>query len=142
MPLLVLYGILVLLTPIAVIFLLVRSSKLSDQLSNLKAEANSQILGLQRQVAELNRRVQSLQSGIATEKPAISETPAEVPKPEQVAPQVAHPTTPPPVEIPLPVTVIPKPPQFIPAPLLTGIPRAVEPPRDVAPPAKRRHDRL
>ena len=85
MPLLVLYGIFVLLTPIAVIFLLVRSSKLSHQLSNLKAEADSQILGLERQVAELNRRVQSLQSGMATEKPAISETPAEVPKPEPVA---------------------------------------------------------
>jgi len=133
MPLLVLYGIFVLLTPIAVIFLLVRSSKLSHQLSNLKAEADSQILGLARQVAELNRRVQSLQSGMAIEKPAISETPAEVPQPGPVAHSVARPATPPPAEIPPPVTVGPKPPQFIPAPLPTGIPRAAEPSRQVAP---------
>ena len=57
MPLLVLYGIVVLLTPIAVIFLLVRHSKLRDQLSNLKTDADHQIVGLQRQAAELNRRV-------------------------------------------------------------------------------------
>ncbi len=68
MPLLVLYGIVVLLTPVAVIFLLVRVSKLREQLSNLKAHADNQIVSLQRQVAELNRRVQSLQSGIATRK--------------------------------------------------------------------------
>ncbi|HEY1467456.1 MAG TPA: DUF2339 domain-containing protein [Candidatus Acidoferrum sp.] len=136
MPLLVLYGILVLLTPIAVIFLFLRYSRLGDQLSNLKTDADNQIVGLQRQVAELNRRVQALQSGVATEKSAMSESPAAPPKPEAVAHPVAHPATPHPSEIPPPVTVIPRPTQFIPAPLPTGIPKAAEPPREVAPPTK------
>jgi hypothetical protein len=136
MPLLVLYGIVVLLTPIAVIFLLVRHSKLHDQLSNLKTDADNQIVGLQRQVADLNRRVQSLQSGVAAEKPTTSETQAAATKPEPVAHPAALPATSPPAEIPPPVTVIPRPTQFIPAPLPTGIPSAAEPPRGVAPPAK------
>lgn len=73
MPLLVLYGIAVLLTPIAVIFLLVRSSKLGEQLSNLKANSDSQIFLLQKQVTELNRRLQSLQSSV-TERSATPES--------------------------------------------------------------------
>jgi hypothetical protein len=136
MPLLVLYGIVVLLTPIAVIFLLARSSKLSDQLSNLKADADRQILVLQRQVAELNRRVQSLQNGVAIEKSSTAETPTAAPKPESVAHPIAHPAAPPAAEIHPLVTVIPRPTQFIPAPLPIEIPRAAEPPREVAPQAK------
>ena len=122
MPLLVLYGIVVLLTPIAVIFLLVSNSKLRDQFSNLKANADSQISLLQRQMTELNRRLQSLQSGAAAEKSATSESSAAAHRPESVAPPVAHSAAPPP--------------QFIPAPLPTGIPKAVEPPREVAPAVK------
>ena len=123
MPLLVLYGIVVLLTPIAVIFLLVRSSKLRDQLSNLKADTDSQIFLLRKQVTESNRRLQSLQSGVAPEKSATSESPAAVLKPESAAHPVAHPAAPP------PQTVIPPPTQFIPAPPLpAGIPKAAEPP--------------
>ncbi len=133
MPLLVLYGILVLLTPIAVIYLLVRHSKLRDQLSTLKSEAGNQIVGLQRQVAELNRRVQSLQSGVATEKPATSEVRTESPKPEPVAHPVVYPTVPPPATVPPPLSVTVKP-TFTPAPLPSGIPRPAEPPRETAAP--------
>jgi hypothetical protein len=136
MPLLVLYGIAVLLTPIAVIFLLVRSSKLRDQFSDLKTNADSQISLLQRQMTELNRRLQSLQSGVTAEKSATSESPAAAPKPESVTHPVAHPAATPPAESPSPAIVIPRPTQFIPAPLPTGIPKGVEPPREVAPAVK------
>ena len=136
MPLLVLYGIVVLLTPVAVIFLLVRVSQLREQLSNLKAHADNQIVSLQRQVAELNRRVQSLQSGIVPEKSATSESLAATVKPESVVQPVVHPATPPAAEIHPPVTGIPKPTQLIPAPLPAGIPRAAEPPREDTPARK------
>ena len=136
MPLLVLYGIVLLLTPIAVIFLLVRSSKLRDQLSNLKAEADSQISLLQKQVTELNRRLQSLQSGVAAEKSATSHSPAAAPKPESAAHPVAHPTAPPAAEIPSQAIGIPRPTQSVPTPLSLEIPKAAERPVTPAKPAE------
>ncbi len=136
MPLLVLYGILVLLTPILVIYLLVKHSKFRDELTRLKTDANKQITGLQRQIAELNRRVQSLQSGAPADKPASSEIPTPAPKPEQVEHPVVHPADPTPAVVHSPVTQTPKPSQFIPSPLPEGVPGAMQPPNEPSATAK------
>src|SRR5271167_287818 len=129
MPLLVLYVILVLLTPIPVIYLLVRNSKLREQLGQLEAQADSQMVGLQRQVAELNKRVQSLETTVSQEQRAPSDTRAAASKPESLAHPLLPPLTPPPAAVPRAETQIPT--QFIPAPLPLGIPGAAEPPREV-----------
>ncbi len=113
MPLLVLYGILILIAPPFVIVLLVKYSKLRDELSDLKTEADNQITGLQRQIAELNRRVQSLQTGGASEKTAASDI--------RSAPAV---------EV-LPTAIAA--PKFISSPLPKEIPGAPEHPQEVGP---------
>ena len=102
MPFLVLYVILVLLTPIPVIYLLVKHRQLFEQATKLKADAENQIAALERQVAELNRRVQALQSGAAPEAPARSESRAASPTPEALGDPVIPPKTPPPSVAPSP----------------------------------------
>lgn len=131
MPLL--YGIVVLLTPLLVIYLLVLHGKLREQLSQLKADADREMLGLERQVAELTKRVHALEASASREKPAPADTQAPF-QPESVRHPVLAPATPPP-PVPRPVTVTRKPTPF-PAPLPPGIPGEAEPRREVGTPAK------
>jgi Predicted membrane protein (DUF2339) len=136
MPFLVLYVILVLLTPIPVIYLLVKHRQLFDQATKLKADAESQIAGLQRQVAELNRRVQSLQSGAASERPASSEIRTASAKPEPPAHPVSSPLTPPPGVVPSSPAAILLPAASRPLEQSPADPSRVVPPKPVAlPPA-------
>jgi predicted membrane protein DUF2339 len=134
MPLLVIFGILLVLTPFLTLYLLVKYSKLRGDLDKSRDEQERQYRSFQREIIELKKQVASAGPPVpaATEKPARQPvSPAAVP-PREVSVPPARVDFPPPLQVPPPTArppVLPTPPTQVPKP---------QPPASSAPPAQPR----
>src|SRR5215471_887832 len=136
MPLLVIFGILLVITPFLTLFLLLRFGKLRTDLDKIKEEQERQYRSFQREIAELKKQVAS--SGPAV--PASAEKPAQQPvspvavPPREVSVPPSRVDFPPPVQVHPPALVpaqkAPTPPAAFGPP---GLPAAVKTPVEVKP---------
>jgi len=136
MPLLVIFGILLVITPFLTLFLLLRFGKLRTDLDKIKEEQERQYKSFQREIAELKKQIAS--SGPAV--PASAEKPAQQPvstvavPPREVSVPPSRADFPPPVQVRPPALVpaqkAPTPPAAFGPP---GLPAAAKTPVEVKP---------
>ena len=132
MQLLVIFGILLVLTPFLTLYLLVKYSKLRGDLDKNRDEHERQNRSLQREITELKRQIASAGSPVSTttEKPAQQPVPSAATPPGEVSVTPARVEVPPPVQLP---PLAPQPPQKAATPQTPPAP--AEPVQKVPPPA-------
>ncbi|HEX8765632.1 MAG TPA: hypothetical protein VF740_10750, partial [Candidatus Acidoferrum sp.] len=132
MQLLVIFGILLVLTPFLTLYLLVKYSKLRGDLDKNRDEHERQNRSLQREITELKRQIASAGAPVSTttEKPAEQPAPSAATPPGEVSLPPARVEFPPRVQVPALAT---QPAQKAATPHTPPAP--AEPPQKVPPPA-------